>query len=44
MITLGIVFPYSPLFLAGLVWGAHVAFDRALGYGLRDSAVFVNPI
>ncbi len=26
--------------VAGLVWGAHVAFDRACGYGLRTPAGF----
>jgi Domain of unknown function (DUF4260) len=29
-----------PWLVAGLAWAAHVAFDRALGYGLRDPAGF----
>jgi Domain of unknown function (DUF4260) len=29
-----------PWLVAGLAWAAHVAFDRALGYGLRDRAGF----
>lgn len=28
------------LFVAGLVWCAHIGFDRALGYGLKSSAGF----
>ena len=27
---------WPPLFTAGLAWLAHIAADRALGYGLRD--------
>ena len=26
--------------VAGLAWGAHIAVDRAVGYGLRDAAGF----
>ena len=29
-----------PWLVAGLAWAAHVNFDRALGYGLRDAAGF----
>jgi hypothetical protein len=25
------------LFIVGLAWAAHIALDRALGFGLRDS-------
>ncbi|GAA4619882.1 DUF4260 family protein [Actinoallomurus vinaceus] len=27
---------WPPLFAAGLGWLAHIAYDRAFGYGLRD--------
>jgi hypothetical protein len=29
-----------PWLVAGLAWATHIAFDRALGYGLRDPAGF----
>ena len=29
-----------PWVVAGLAWAAHIGFDRALGYGLRDPAGF----
>jgi len=29
-----------PLFAAGLIWCAHIGFDRALGYGLKYAAGF----
>jgi len=29
-----------PLFAAGLIWCAHIGFDRALGYGLKYVAGF----
>jgi hypothetical protein len=28
------------LFVAGLIWSAHVGFDRALGYGLKYASGF----
>jgi hypothetical protein len=31
---------WAPLFAAGLGWLAHVAIDRAMGYGLRNAAGF----
>jgi hypothetical protein len=31
---------WAPLFAAGLGWLAHVAIDRAMGYGLRTAAGF----
>jgi hypothetical protein len=30
----------APWLVAALAWAAHIAFDRALGYGLRDRAGF----
>ena len=31
---------WAPLFAAGLCWLAHIAIDRAAGYGLRSAAGF----
>jgi hypothetical protein len=31
---------HSGVLVVGLVWGTHVAFDRACGYGLRTPAGF----
>jgi hypothetical protein len=31
-----------PLFAAGLIWCAHIGFDRALGYGLKYASGFGN--
>jgi len=31
---------WAPLFAAGLGWLAHIAIDRAAGFGLRDAAGF----
>ena len=31
---------WAPLFAAGLGWLAHIAVDRACGYGLRSAAGF----
>ena len=31
---------WAPLFAAGLGWLAHIAIDRAVGYGLRSAAGF----
>ena len=33
-------FASPPLFAAGLIWCAHIGFDRALGYGLKYAAGF----
>jgi hypothetical protein len=35
MITVGALFAAPAFVTAGLVWTAHVGFDRALGYGLK---------
>ena len=35
MITIGAFFAAPAFVAAGLVWTAHVGFDRALGYGLK---------
>jgi hypothetical protein len=34
------VFPASVPVAIGLIWGAHIGFDRALGYGLKYSRGF----
>jgi hypothetical protein len=39
-LALGVLLP-EPLFLdAGILWFAHIGFDRALGYGLKYSTGF----
>lgn len=34
-LLLGWLLPEPSWMLAGLIWGAHIGFDRALGYGLK---------
>ncbi len=36
----GFVLPAPTLLCAGIIWCAHIGFDRALGYGLKYSAGF----
>lgn len=36
----GILLPSPVAVTAGLIWVAHIGFDRALGYGLKYSAGF----
>lgn len=36
----GLLLPTSALLAAGLIWGAHIGFDRSLGYGLKYAAGF----
>jgi len=31
----GVVFPAPTILCIGLIWCAHIGFDRALGYGLK---------
>ena len=40
LIAIGIVFAAPAFVTAGLVWTAHVGFDRALGYGLKYPSGF----
>lgn len=35
LIVLGNIIPSRPILALGLIWLAHIAFDRALGYGLK---------
>lgn len=35
-----LVFPIPLLLTAGIIWVAHIGFDRALGYGLKYSVGF----
>lgn len=35
-----LVFPAPPLLAVGIIWCAHIGFDRALGYGLKYSEGF----
>lgn len=39
-LTLGVLLPSPSLLTAGLIWCAHIGFDRALGYGLKYSQGF----
>lgn len=39
-LLMGILFSLSYLICAGLIWIAHIGFDRALGYGLKYSQGF----
>ncbi|WP_374215778.1 DUF4260 domain-containing protein [Trichlorobacter ammonificans] len=36
----GIILPAPTVLCAGVIWGAHIGFDRALGYGLKYSEGF----
>ncbi len=36
----GLLLPDATLLAAGMIWCAHIGFDRALGYGLKYSAGF----
>jgi hypothetical protein len=36
----GIALPASAFLCAGIIWCAHIGFDRALGYGLKYSGGF----
>jgi hypothetical protein len=36
----GVVFGTSAPWLIGLIWGAHIGFDRLMGYGLKYSRGF----
>ena len=40
MIGLGLMLPGTAVFAVGLIWMAHVGFDRALGYGLKYATGF----
>lgn len=35
LLALGLALHLQPLLGAGLIWAAHIGFDRALGYGLK---------
>lgn len=39
-VTLGVLLPAPILLDAGILWFAHIGFDRALGYGLKYSNGF----
>ncbi|MCJ2126573.1 DUF4260 domain-containing protein [Methylobacterium sp. J-077] len=36
----GVFGPAPEILAAGLIWAAHIGFDRALGYGLKHPAGF----
>jgi hypothetical protein len=39
-VVAGFLLPVPALLCAGIVWCAHIGFDRALGYGLKYSSGF----
>ncbi len=39
-LVLGVTFGSHPALTAGMIWCAHIGFDRALGYGLKYSKGF----
>jgi len=39
-LTAGLIMPEPAMLCAGLIWSAHIGFDRALGYGLKYSRGF----
>jgi Domain of unknown function (DUF4260) len=40
MIGLGLMLPGTAVLAVGLIWMAHVGFDRAVGYGLKYASGF----
>lgn len=40
LLTAGVLLSVPVAVTAGTIWGAHIGFDRALGYGLKYSAGF----
>ena len=39
-LVIGFLLPAPIILCAGIIWCAHIGFDRALGYGLKYSAGF----
>lgn len=39
-LAIGFLVPESAVLCAGIIWCAHIGFDRALGYGLKYSEGF----
>ena len=39
-LVVGFLFPAPTILGVGIIWFAHIGFDRALGYGLKYSAGF----
>jgi Domain of unknown function (DUF4260) len=39
-VSASVFLPAPTLLCAGIIWGAHIGFDRALGYGLKYSTGF----
>jgi hypothetical protein len=39
-LTAGFVLPAPTILCVGIIWSAHIGFDRALGYGLKYSDGF----
>jgi hypothetical protein len=40
LLALGVLLPATAAITAGLIWLAHIGFDRALGYGLKSADGF----
>jgi hypothetical protein len=42
LIGTGVALPSSHALAVGLIWGAHIGFDRLFGYGLKYDSGFKN--
>ena len=42
LLALGAAFANPPVLAGGLIWAAHIGFDRMLGYGLKYAEGFVH--
>ena len=40
--TLGYISNHNSIHIIGLIWLAHIAFDRALGFGLKEKTSFMH--
>lgn len=40
LLLIGLIFPLPMLTLIGLIWMAHIGFDRMMGYGLKYESGF----
>lgn len=40
MLAIGVLWPSPMAITVGLIWAAHIGFDRALGYGLKYAQGF----
>ena len=40
--TLGYITDHATIHIIGLIWLAHIGFDRALGFGLKEKTSFMH--